>query len=139
MRLRYAVASALCLAVAANGATNASDIGSIDSTALDAVVGEAMEAFDIPGVAVAVISGGEVVHLRGYGVREAGGRLVLKFSHTDNLEGSLKHYRNADAFVRFTVGFDGHVDGMTMRAVSGRTDFSFDFHDLDFVKVAADD
>ncbi|WP_375283912.1 serine hydrolase [Marinicauda pacifica] len=40
---------------------------------------------------------------------------------------------NADAFVDFTAE-DGQVVGMTMEPVSETTDFSFDFHDLDFTK-----
>lgn len=40
---------------------------------------------------------------------------------------------NADAYVDFTVE-DDRVTGMTMEAVSDTTDFSFDFHDLDFTK-----
>ncbi len=85
-------------------------------------------------------------------IRRQGDGLVLEFSRTDRLAGSLAHYRNgvfvvrwfdrtldADAFLRFSVGFDGAVDGMTMRAVSDRTDFSFDFHDLNFVRLPAGD
>lgn len=80
-------------------------------------------------------------------VRREGDRLVLKISRTDQLEGSLTPYRGnmfivrwnnrsleADAFVRFAQGFDGDIAGMTLRAVSPATDFSFDFQDLDFVK-----
>ena len=44
---------------------------------------------------------------------------------------------NADAYVRFSEGFDGQVTGFTMEAVSESTDFSFDFQDLDFHRVAA--
>lgn len=40
---------------------------------------------------------------------------------------------NADAYVDFTAE-NGRVVGMTMEAVSETTDFSFDFHDLDFTK-----
>ncbi len=40
---------------------------------------------------------------------------------------------NADAYVIFTVD-DDDVIGMTMQAVSDTTDFSFDFHDLNFTK-----
>jgi len=40
---------------------------------------------------------------------------------------------NADAYVDFTAE-NGRVTGMTMEAVSETTDFSFDFHDLDFTK-----
>lgn len=41
---------------------------------------------------------------------------------------------NADAYVTFTVE-NGSVIGMTMKAVSTTTDFSFDFHDLKFSKA----
>ena len=38
----------------------------------------------------------------------------------------------ADAFVNFTLDEEGKASGFTMRAVSPLTDFSFDFHDLNF-------
>lgn len=41
---------------------------------------------------------------------------------------------NADAYVIFSAE-NGAVTGMTMEAVSETTDFSFDFHDLDFVRT----
>jgi CubicO group peptidase (beta-lactamase class C family) len=75
------------------------------------------------------------------------GSLVLKFSRTRELEGPLTPYSanvfivkwlerglHADAYVRFSQGFDGKVDGFTMQAVSPATDFSFDFQDLNFRK-----
>jgi hypothetical protein len=81
-------------------------------------------------------------------VRLDGNTLILKFSRTQKLEGVLTPYGGnifivrwnnsglgADAYVRFAQGFDGGVEGMTMRAVSPATDFSFDFQDLDF-KIA---
>ncbi|PQA86067.1 serine hydrolase [Hyphococcus luteus] len=40
---------------------------------------------------------------------------------------------NADAYVMFSAE-DGEVTGMTMKAVSETTDFSFDFHDLNFTR-----
>ncbi len=40
---------------------------------------------------------------------------------------------NADAYVIFSVE-NGAIGGMTMEAVSDTTDFSFDFHDLNFVR-----
>lgn len=81
-------------------------------------------------------------------VRQEGDHLVLKFSHTDKLEGALQpylgnmfvvrwndHSLHADAFVRFSQSFDGGIDGITLRAISPATDFSFDFQDLDFVRA----
>lgn len=81
-------------------------------------------------------------------IRQEGKRLILKFSRTDQLEGVLEHNGRgifvvrwndrtltADAYVRFTMGYDGKVEGMTMKAISPRTDFSFDFHDLSFRKI----
>lgn len=81
-------------------------------------------------------------------VRLVDGGLVLKFSRTDKLEGALEPWSGnifivrwndrslkADAYVRFTQSFDRDVEGMTLKAVSPATDFSFDFEDLDFRKV----
>lgn len=81
-------------------------------------------------------------------VRREGDGLVLKVSRTKDLEGPLLPYSgnifivrwkerslDADAYVRFEQGYDGKVTGMKMQAVSPATDFSFDFHDLDFTRV----
>ncbi len=40
----------------------------------------------------------------------------------------------ADAYVKFQLGFKGEIENMTMKAVSPMTDFSFDFQDLLFEK-----
>jgi CubicO group peptidase (beta-lactamase class C family) len=42
---------------------------------------------------------------------------------------------DADAFVRFDKDEKGKASGITMKPVSPLTDFSYDFQDLDFVKV----
>ncbi len=81
-------------------------------------------------------------------VRQEGGRLVLKISRAQDLEGALSPYRGnifivrwnnraleADAYVRFAQGFENKIDGMSMQAISPETDFSFDFQDLDFRKT----
>ena len=73
---------------------------------------------------------------------------MLKISRTQDLEGALSPYRGnifivrwnnraleADAYVRFTQGFENKIDGMSMQAISPETDFSFDFQDLDFRKA----
>jgi CubicO group peptidase (beta-lactamase class C family) len=39
---------------------------------IDALAARAMELFQVPGMAIAVVRGGELVHARGYGVREIG-------------------------------------------------------------------
>lgn len=39
---------------------------------IDALAAQAMEAFDVPGIAVAVVEGGRTVHAKGYGVRKLG-------------------------------------------------------------------
>ena len=76
------------------------------------------------------------------------GKLQLSISRAQDLEGTLApfsanlfivkwHNRglHADAYVRFSQGFDGKVDGITMQAVSPTTDFSFDFQDLNFKRL----
>ena len=44
----------------------------------------------------------------------------------------------ADAFVTFTIE-EGHVSGLEMKAVSAITDFSYDFHHLNLIKVKMDE
>ena len=84
-------------------------------------------------------------------VRQESAKLLLKISRTEDLEGSMTPFRgnifivrwndrglNADAYVRFSQGYEQAIDGMTMQAVSPLTDFSFDFQDLNFKKVQED-
>jgi hypothetical protein len=42
---------------------------------------------------------------------------------------------DADAYVNFSLDEQGKGSGITMRAISPLTDFSYDFHDLDFHRV----
>lgn len=69
--------------------------------------------------------------------------LVMQFTNTPALHGSLEHYQyntfivrwddrtlEADAYVNFNLNPDGSINYVTMKAVSSTTDFSFDFHDL---------
>ena len=41
----------------------------LTSEAIDNLVAKSMKAFDVPGMAVAVIKDGKVIHSKGYGVR----------------------------------------------------------------------
>ncbi len=41
----------------------------LTSGAIDTLVMRSMKAFDVPGIAVAVIKDGKVIHSKGYGVR----------------------------------------------------------------------
>ena len=42
---------------------------------------------------------------------------------------------DADAFLNFSLNEEGKAAGVKMRAISPLTDFSYDFHDLDFKRV----
>ncbi|MGB7067896.1 MAG: serine hydrolase [Pyrinomonadaceae bacterium] len=42
---------------------------------------------------------------------------------------------DADAFMNFSLDEEGKPSGFTMRAISPLTDFSYDFHDLEFHRV----
>jgi len=42
---------------------------------------------------------------------------------------------DADAFASFVLDESGKAVGLTMKAISPLTDFSYDFQDLDFRKV----
>jgi CubicO group peptidase (beta-lactamase class C family) len=81
-------------------------------------------------------------------IREQGGRHVLSFSRSPDLTGELEHFQhdtfivhwqarhlNADAYVTFALNPDGSIERMKMAPVSGETDFSFDFADLEFKPV----
>ncbi len=73
-------------------------------------------------------------------------KLRMQFGHTPALKGTLVHHQHntfivkwddrtleADAFVNFNLTPEGTIDFATMKAVSHKTDFSFDFHDLKLV------
>ncbi len=75
------------------------------------------------------------------------GKLFIDMSRSEILDGSLSHYDGdrfvafwpdrslkADAFVTFTEE-GGKITRIAMEAVSDITDFSYDFHDLDLVRV----
>jgi len=76
------------------------------------------------------------------------GQLWFAAKHSPKLSGQMLAYKGntfvvkwiyrsmeADAFAMFSVDESGVPSGMKMKPVSPATDFSFDFQDLDFVKV----
>jgi len=78
------------------------------------------------------------------------GKLVLRFTKTADLVGTLEpwqhdtfivrwHQRwlNADAFLNFMLDADGKIRELRMEPISPLTDFSFDFQDLRLVPVQA--
>ena len=77
-------------------------------------------------------------------VVEEAGHLVLKWSRSPSLTADLEHWQYdtfrarmrvknaADAFVTFSVGYDGKVDRMTLLPFLPSTDFSFNYQDLLF-------
>lgn len=80
------------------------------------------------------------------------GQLFFAAKHSPKLSGQLLAYKGntfvvkwnyrsmeADAFAMFSVDENGVPSGMKMKPVSPATDFSFDFQDLDFVKVGVKD
>jgi CubicO group peptidase (beta-lactamase class C family) len=73
-------------------------------------------------------------------------QLTMQFTNTAELKGTLEHYQyntfivrwddrslEADAFVNFHLNEVGEIEYVTMKAVSKKTDFSFDFHDLKLI------
>ncbi|ALW85598.1 serine hydrolase [Hymenobacter sedentarius] len=77
-----------------------------------------------------------------------GPQLWLKAQRSPRLVGQLMPYRgstyvvrwkersfNADAFAAFALDEKGQATGLKMKAISGLTDFSYDFHDLDLQRV----
>jgi len=78
-------------------------------------------------------------------IAQKGGKLRFDSKRSPRLTGEMLPYKastyivrwddrsmDADSFVMFTLDQDGRADGFTMKAISPLTDFSYDFHDLDF-------
>jgi len=60
-----------CVLLACLGRLFAAD-PTLDTATVDRVAGEALTAWQVPGVAVVVVRGGETVHLKGYGTKRHG-------------------------------------------------------------------
>ena len=81
-------------------------------------------------------------------ISEKNGKLYFASSRSPQLKGEVFLYKNlnfvvkwdvrsfnADAHIFFKVDAKGKATGFTMKAISPLTDFSYDFHDLNFTKV----
>jgi CubicO group peptidase (beta-lactamase class C family) len=77
-------------------------------------------------------------------------KLYFKSLRSPRLQGEMLYYKDntfvvkwadrsfeADAFVVYVPDQEGKLSGINMKAVSPLTDFSYDFHDLDFTRVQA--
>jgi len=82
-------------------------------------------------------------------IEPQGDGLVIRFTKTPDLTGTLEHWQHdtfvarwtdrelrADAFLTFALNPDGTIDQAKMQPVSPSTDFSFDFQDLLLKPVA---
>jgi CubicO group peptidase (beta-lactamase class C family) len=77
-------------------------------------------------------------------VSQVGKGLKIDFPHSAGMEGPLTHYQYdtfktnptlkwaEPAYVSFSVGADGKVDRVTMKAINPNVDFSWDYQDLLF-------
>lgn len=76
------------------------------------------------------------------------GKLWFTSKRSPKLNGEVFYYKansfavkwvdrsmDADAFLNFSLDEEGKAAGIKMRAISPLTDFSYDFHDLDFSRV----
>ncbi|PCI54745.1 MAG: serine hydrolase [Alphaproteobacteria bacterium] len=81
-------------------------------------------------------------------IAEKNGELTITAVKSARLKGKLIPFKSdifiarwddrtldADAYVKFATDYDGLPTGITMKAVSPLTDFSFDFHDLNFERI----
>jgi CubicO group peptidase (beta-lactamase class C family) len=83
-------------------------------------------------------------------VRRSGKGLTIAFPHSTGMDGPLTHYQYdtfrtnpslkwiEPAYVTFSLDADGKVERVTMKPVSPRADFSFDYQDLLFTPVNAE-
>ena len=76
------------------------------------------------------------------------GKLWWESKRSKGLKGEMFYYKantfvvqwtdrslDADSFVLFELDYEGKASGIKMKAISPLTDFSYDFHDLDFFRV----
>ena len=81
-------------------------------------------------------------------ITEKKGKLYFASTRSKRLAGEIFYYKdnslavkwdirsfNADAFINFDVNKNGTINHFKMVAISPMTDFSYDFHDLDFERV----
>ena len=88
------------------GAQPTAASGAPDAGRVDAFVREAMEERGVPGAALVVVHDGEILHARGYGKADAGGRPVT--SHTPFRIGSSTKSFTALAVMQLVE--EGEVD-----------------------------
>lgn len=81
-------------------------------------------------------------------VAAKGGSLAIDFHHTPGMKGRLEHWQYdtfitrfedktiEPALVTFALDAEGKVERVTMKAASPAADFSYDYHDLMFTRVA---
>jgi CubicO group peptidase (beta-lactamase class C family) len=80
-----------------------------------------------------------------------GDQLVMRLGRSELLTGELEHFQYdtfvarwedrslfGDAYATFSIGADGEVESIVMKALSPDTDFSYDFHHLDLRRVVED-
>lgn len=83
---------------------------------------------------------------------EKKGKLFFKSTRSPQLSGEVLFYKdttfvvkwdnrsfNADAFLFFELDEKGNSNALKMKAISKLTDFSYDFHDLNFIKKVNSD
>ncbi len=92
-----------------------------------------------------------IYHDRWFGnvtIRLENGKLHFYSVRSPRLAGEMHFYKgntfvvrwydrsfDADAFVLFGLNYEGKPNTIKMKAVSPMTDFSYDFHDLDFIRL----
>ena len=80
-------------------------------------------------------------------ISEKNGKFYFQSVRSKRLLGELFYYKDntitvkwnirsfhADAFVFLDIDSNGNINHLTMKAISPITDFSYDFHDLDFIR-----
>lgn len=80
-------------------------------------------------------------------ISEKNGKPWFDSKNSPRLTGEMVYYKgntfivkwndrsmDADAYVMFTLDYQGNPDGIKMKPISPLTDFSFDFQDLDFTR-----
>ena len=108
--LRFVLAG--FIALASSTALASADIA-VDFAAIDAFVEKEMEAQRIPGLALGIVQGDQIVHLKGFGIADPSGRAVTP--QTPFIIGSLSKSFTALAIMQLVEEGKVELDAPVQR------------------------
>ena len=79
----------------------------ITSSEIDALAERTLKTFDVPGIAVAVVKDGKIIHAKGYGVRSLNTKQKVDENTLFGIASNSKAFTSAARAARLLVGVRG--------------------------------